>query len=216
MKKLILLLILTAAVAMPAVATDRFYIEDFEIAPGETRTVSILLDNQEEYTAFQSDIYLPDGLTASNIVLTSRKNSNHTFSTSTLPDGGIRLLCYSIKLKTFTGNSGALVTMDVTASDDFEAPATVTVQNTFFTTVQGIETLLSDEVCNVTAPSPVKIGDVNEDTLVDIDDVTMLINVVLGNIHSGYNAVNANVMEDQVLDIDDVTALIKLILGLNS
>ena len=46
-----------------AAATDRFYIEDFSIAPGETRTVSILLDNEAAYTAFQTDIYMPNGLT---------------------------------------------------------------------------------------------------------------------------------------------------------
>ena len=216
MKRLILLLILTAAVLLPASATDRFYIEDFEIAPGETRTVSIMLDNEAVYTAFQSDIYLPEGLSVGSISLTSRKNSNHIFSASILPDGGIRLLCYSLQLKTFSGNSGALVDMVVTASEDFEAPATVLVKNSLFTTVQGVEVPFSDETCTVTLPTAVLLGDVNEDKIVDIDDVTMLINVVLGNIQSGYNAVNANVNVDSLLDIDDVTVLIMKILGIQS
>lgn len=207
---------MVAVVAFCASATDRFYIEDFEIAPGETKTVSILLDNVMEYTAFQSDIYLPEGLTASNFALTSRKHSNHTFSTSILPDGGIRLLCYSVRLKPFTDNSGALVTMDVTASEDFAGSATVSVLNTIFTTVQGVEVALDNESCSVSIPTAILIGDVNDDKAVDIDDVTMLINVVLGNITSGYNAVNANVFADEVLDIDDVTALIMKILGVDS
>ena len=207
---------IVAVVAFCASATDRFYIEDFEIAPGETKTVSILLDNEIEYTAFQSDIYLPAGLTASNFALTSRKNSNHTFSTSILPDGGIRLLCYSVKLKPFTDNSGALVTMDVTASEDFAGSATVSVLNTIFTTVQGVEVSFGNESCSVSVPTAILIGDVNDDKTVDIDDVAMLINVVLGNITSGYNGVNANVFADDVLDIDDVTALIMKILGVDS
>lgn len=215
MKKL-LTMIMVAVVALCASATDRFYIEDFEIAPGETKTVSILLDNEIEYTAFQSDIYLPEGLTASNFALTSRKNSNHTFSTSILPDRGIRLLCYSVRLKPFTGNSGALVTMDVTASEDFAGSATVSVLNTIFTTVQGVEVSFGNESCTVSLPTASLIGDVNDDKTVDIDDVTMLINVVLGNITSGYNAVNANIFLDDVLDIDDVTALIMKILGIES
>lgn len=215
MKKIFTFMIV-AVVAFCASATDRFYIEDFEIAPGETKTVSILLDNEIEYTAFQSDIYLPAGLTASNFALTSRKNSNHTFSTSILPDGGIRLLCYSVKLKPFTDNSGALVTMDVTASEDFAGSATVSVLNTIFTTVQGVEVSFGNESCSVSVPTAILIGDVNDDKTVDIDDVAMLINVVLGNITSGYNGVNANVFADDVLDIDDVTALIMKILGVDS
>ena len=101
-------------VALGAAATDRFYIEDFTISPGETCAVSILLDNEAEYTAFQSDLYLPEGLTAANFALTDRKNANHTLTATVLPDGGIRLLSYSLKLKTYSGNSGALVTFDVT------------------------------------------------------------------------------------------------------
>ena len=66
MKKTIILFT-AMVVALGAAATDRFYIEDFTISPGETRTVSILLDNEAEYTAFQSDLYLPEGLTAANI-----------------------------------------------------------------------------------------------------------------------------------------------------
>ena len=48
--------VLLAIVALFANATDRFYITDFSISPGETRTISINLDNEIAYTAFQSDL----------------------------------------------------------------------------------------------------------------------------------------------------------------
>lgn len=51
MKKTIIWL-MAMVVALGAAATDRFYIEDFALAPGESRAVSILLDNEVEYTAF--------------------------------------------------------------------------------------------------------------------------------------------------------------------
>ena len=91
MKKTIILFA-AMVVALGAAATDRFHIEEFTISPGETRTVSILLDNEAEYTAFQSDLYLSKGLTATNFALTERKNANHTLTATVLPDGGIRLL----------------------------------------------------------------------------------------------------------------------------
>lgn len=149
MKRIFILFAVMVLVAIYGTATDRFYMEDFSIAPGETRSVSILLDNEAEYTAFQSSIYLPDGLSASNFVLTDRKHSSHIHSTSVLPDGGIQLLSYTVKLKPYTGNSGALVTMDITASEGFTGPATIAISNTLFTTMAGEEIPLDDEVCNV-------------------------------------------------------------------
>lgn len=76
------LTLMAAVVALIGAASQRFYIEDFSISPGETVTVAIQLDNDVEFTAFQADIYLPDGLTAVNgsFALTSRKSASHTLS----------------------------------------------------------------------------------------------------------------------------------------
>ena len=52
-------------------------------------------------------------------------------------------------------------------------------------------------------------GDVNEDGEVNIADVTMLVNVILGNAE----AENADVNTDGTIDIADVTALVNIILG---
>lgn len=59
----------------------------------------------------------------------------------------------------------------------------------------------------------VKRGDVDDNSVVDIDDVVLLISVILGNNHSPYNASNSDLDGDNVLSIDDVTLLIAIILG---
>ena len=179
MKKTIILFA-AMVVALGAAATDRFYIEDFTISPGETRTVSIMLDNETAYTAFQSDLYLPDRLTATNFALTDRKNANHTITATVLPNGGIRLLSYSLNIKTYSGNTGALVTFNVTASEDFEGPVVIILRNTLFTTETGVEVPFDDEECSVTQPAAVIKGDVNGDGSVNIADVTALIDYLLG------------------------------------
>ena len=58
-------------------------------------------------------------------------------------------------------------------------------------------------------------GDVDDNGLVDIDDVTMLISIVLGNQVSAYNALNADLDGDNTFSIDDVTRLIDIVLGNN-
>ena len=212
MKRTIMLL-MAVVIALGAAATDRFYIEDFTIAPGETRTVSILLDNETEYTAFQCDVYLPDGFTATNFALTERKHANHSFTATPLPDGGIRLLSYSIQLKTYSGNSGPLVTFDVTASEDFTGPASIALNGTLFTTTEGIEIALADETCTVTLPATGLTGDVNGDGKVNISDVTDVIDYLLGNWDSTFNVDNADVDGDGRVTISDVTDIIDLLLG---
>ena len=198
------------AVELVAVA-DRFYIENLTICAGDTRTVSILLDNETEYTAFQSDLYLPEELTATGFTLTSRKHSSHTLSVSTLPDGGIRLLSYSVKVKPYSENSGALVSFSVTAHEDFTGPATIVVCNTLFTTLTGIEVPLADEACTVRLGLK---GDVNCDGLVDINDVTMMIDYVLGKPMENFNTYNGDFNSDGDIDINDVCDTIERVLGI--
>ena len=91
---------------------------------GETRTVSIALDNMTDYTAFQMDLTLPAGLTASNFQLTDRAGS-HTLDVNTLGNGKTRALCYSPAIKVINGHEGALLTFDVTATDDIKGIITV-------------------------------------------------------------------------------------------
>lgn len=61
-------------------------------------------------------------------------------------------------------------------------------------------------------PSEVKRGDVNNDDIVDIDDVTQLISYVLGN-GNDINLVAADVNDDGGIDIDDITVVINYILN---
>ena len=51
---------------MGVTAQDRFYIENFNIEPGETKIVEIQLDNVTTFSAIQADIFLPEGLTTFN------------------------------------------------------------------------------------------------------------------------------------------------------
>lgn len=103
---------------------DRMSGEDVVLLPGETRTVSIALNNDMDYSAFQLDLNLPEGLTADNFRLTDRASS-HAFDMNALRNGEIRALCYSPALAAIRGNEGALLTFDVTASDYVEGAINV-------------------------------------------------------------------------------------------
>ena len=90
--------------------------ESITLGVGETRTVSIMLNNAMDYTAFQLDMKLPNGLMASNFALTNRAGS-HAFDVDAIANGNIRALCYSPDLTAINDHEGALLTFDVTATD---------------------------------------------------------------------------------------------------
>lgn len=107
---------LNAPLRVPAQTAnnDRMSADAISLIPGETRTINIMLDNDLDYSAFQLDLTLPEGLTASNFALTDRAGG-HAFDVSAIDDSKLRALCYSPELETINGHEGALLTFDVTA-----------------------------------------------------------------------------------------------------
>lgn len=214
MKRAFLLTIMVM-VALYGAASDRFYIEDFSFATIDTTTVNLVLDNETPFTAFQFDIYMPDGLTIvpGSVALTDRVASDHTLTVNEIAEGVYRLMSYSLGINTFAGNSGALVTLDVAATNDFVGTATITLRKVLFTAATGVEVPLGDEFCTVTVTSEGLIGDVDEDGFVSISDVTDLIDYLLSGMVSPFNLGNADVSGDGDISISDVTDLIDYLMS---
>ena len=92
---------------------------------------------------------------------------------------------------------------------------TYTTSNVIITNVEGTATIALNEVqdmyfSNEASPSFMP-GDVNDDGSVNIDDVTALIDYLLGT-GSSINTDAANCNGDSIVNIDDVTALIDYLL----
>jgi hypothetical protein len=56
-------------------------------------------------------------------------------------------------------------------------------------------------------------GDVNDDHLVNITDVSLLINYLMGSTTLTINTVNADVNSDNNINVSDVTMLINMIMS---
>ena len=105
------------------------------------------------------------------------------------------------------------MTFDVTASSDFESPASIQLKNSLFTTVAGVEITFDDETCTVTQTVTGLQGDVDDNGLVNISDVTALIDYLLNNDASAINLSNADCDGDGLVNISDVTCLIDYLLS---
>ncbi len=110
---------------------SRFEIVPFVMTAGQkSNNLALDLYNNEEFTAFQLDLSLPEGL---NIDLNRRGSAfnlsfnteydrtdatYHTLSSAEQSNGDVRILCYSTSLEVFWGNEGTLINIPVTASAD--------------------------------------------------------------------------------------------------
>jgi len=76
---------------------------------GDTVTVSLQIDNYEEFVAFQTDITLPPEFQyiPGSAVLTGRK-ADHTLSAGIVNQTTLRLFAFSLTQAKFTGSSGAV------------------------------------------------------------------------------------------------------------
>lgn len=57
------------------------------------------------------------------------------------------------------------------------------------------------------------LGDVNNDRSIDVTDVTLLVNYILGNVSSSFIIDNADVNKDGEITVADVTSLVNIILN---
>lgn len=205
-------MLMVVAATLSVAATDLFHIEDFMMQPGQTVEVEILLDNETSFTAFQTDLSLPEGLSVDmqSVALTGRKAEDHVLATNVLSNGDIRIMSYSMMIQPYSGNSGALVTFNVTASESLSGPVVIRLKNNRFTNLQGREVQLDDTSCTVLVPS--MVGDVNGSGDVTIADVTKLINYLLSKDSSACHLENADLNGSGDVTIADVTMLINRLL----
>ncbi len=206
------------ALALSANATNRFYLPDFVIAAGETMQVAMILENDEPFTAFQTDLMLPEGLSVADddgeylFDLTDRNASDQTIISKLRPDGALRMVSFCMSVKPYSGNSGTLVVINLHADEDFTGPATIGLKNTYFATVEAVQFVLPQETCTAQLLAQQIKGDTNGDGKVNISDVTWLINYLLAGCTSSFHTENADVNEDGKISINDVTTLINLLL----
>lgn len=112
---------------------DNVNIDDFNLAPGETRSIDVKLSNSQAYTALQFDLRLPEGLEIVSIGKADRI-ANHNIHSGTLPDGTVRFIAYNMQNADIKGNDGAIITLVVKASQALAPSDAIEVSHTVLAT----------------------------------------------------------------------------------
>lgn len=199
-------------------AVDKVSISNFVISAGETIELSITLDNEVAYAAFQFDLYLPEGLTVSDYSTDqARIPETTTLSMAKQADGSYRFFAAAMKAQNIIGTNGGIVTIKVVADKDLASGS----QTGYFRKVKlskadgtGKKYAEMPFPITVLEPSTVELllGDANGDGNVDNKDVEAIASHIMGAPNENFDEEAADANQDSkvnVADIVKVTSFIK-------
>ena len=203
------MLLAMGCIAPFAQGNNKLYIEDFDLAPGETKTLDIILENEDPVSSLQFDIYFPDGLTYVEGSLernTSRlTRSSHSIVAAKQGDGkgyyrmGILSTSSEMANSSVKGNNGTLLRIKVTADNDYKGS---------FIYMDGIIG------SNGTVPTPVRL---------DMPSLKVKANVHVGDLSNNLSKVQIRPLTletidfslDNIIDIVALQAVVTLPEGIN-
>lgn len=194
-----------------------------EATPASVVNIPIVMTNTTAVTAFQFDLYLPDGVSVVStledgeviydITLNGeRAKSSHMADAEIQPDGALRVLVFSAENVPFEGNSGVILEVGVTIGDLEDGNYSVVMRDIRMSADDGTEELCPDFTANLTIQNTL-MGDVNSDGSHTISDVVMVINAILGRTQTNFDVVAADMNGDGLITVGDAISVLRLVLG---
>lgn len=195
-----------------------FSLNDISTMHGDTIVVPVIMENENDITAFQTDICFVDGFELVKnendeylVSLSDRKGRDHVIMANETPDGTVRVASYSPTLKTYKNNEGDLFYITVKVPENGAGVYPIILKNTRLTTVDEDEVLSPDVFCNVTVIPYLK-GDANNSGDVTIADVVVTAKYILFQNPEPFNLEAADMNGDSKITITDVVKIANLIL----
>lgn len=146
-----------AARKTASVDTPKLYAEAFAIEPGDTKDVSIMLDNPEtEANGWQADIKLPDGLSfalnAKGKYVTAidyDRTDGYSITSQLQADGSVRVVGVNMNNDAIWDTSGKIMTIRVKADDNLTAGVyDISLSNVSLSDMASNDVVLSDSKCS--------------------------------------------------------------------
>lgn len=171
-------------------------------------TLKVGMDNYTtDLVGMQFDVHWAKAMHYESVKASDRWNNEH-ITAIPINDNTLRVVAYTIPSTAISGNSGELMRLHFTCDDEAYEGTTVRIDSISLSNTKGEQkSSLQDLAMKI-----VKMGDVNDDGVIDVTDVTMLINRVLGTKSTNFHESVADMNGDTVLDVTDVTLLINKVL----
>lgn len=183
---------------------------------GTTVVIPVLMFNNETITAFQTDIYLPEGFEISqndsnyDIQPSGRIPSSHTMMFNRLEDGAVRVLCYSLGVESISGNDGELFYVTVNVPEAAPGEYTITLKGSRLTTMSLQELTVSDIYASIDVTGTV-MGDANASGVVTVTDVMATAAFVMEENPYPFDTDAANVNLDEDISVADIALIARYV-----
>lgn len=190
-------------------------VEPEEMVTGQATALTLSLNNDDfySYRNLQTDITLPDGFSLdANTITPTDRSTGMTITVEPLEENVYRLTCSS-ESAAITGTEGLLFTVGLQAESsvptgDYQGIATNIVLTDEYGTQQAL-----DEVDLSWSVVTYYLGDVNHDGIVNVTDVVLCVDYVLGDSLEGFFADRADMDGDGIINVTDVVIIVDTALG---
>lgn len=181
--------------------------------------LNIGLVNETSYVAFQMDIKLPAGVSASTIEAVANRLSQEgsdseiggtkfIVASNVLEGNVLRVIAYNLANAAIKDATGDILAITLNAAP--AAASDIKITNIKFVTETD---LVEMNLADVTGENGGNKGDVNKDGKVDVNDIIAVANIILGKDTSKYDMDAADVNSDTAINVNDIIAIAKIILG---
>ena len=122
--------------AAPVASDDKVFIDDFKLGNGQQQTINLQLTNTGQYTAFQCDIILPEGLKiaeddeqAPMISISNANAHNHVVQANYVGNDVLRLLVMSMSNTAFSADANNVVSLTLEANAETLGQKVINIEN---------------------------------------------------------------------------------------
>ena len=206
-KRIISAIVFLLALVNQVLAEDKVTISGFVISSGESKELSITLENEVTYAAFQFDLYLPEGLIVSEYNKDQTRIPEETvLSMAKQKDGSYRFIAVAMQATPIAGTNGGIVTVKVTAKEDLASGSlTGYFRKVKLSKSDGTGNTYTEMSFPITILEPSFLeGDANDDGEVDAEDIITITEYMMGKEPENFNFKNADVNGDSVINIADI------------
>ncbi|MBP5315894.1 MAG: chitobiase/beta-hexosaminidase C-terminal domain-containing protein, partial [Muribaculaceae bacterium] len=198
---------------------DHLYVNDFSMKSGDSKEISIQLDNETSLIACEFYMQLPEGFSIAKddddyyvADLVSGRINRHTLEVEYDGNGIYHFLCYSNRNNAFVGNSGDFITLTIVANDNVAVGTyTAELKDIIFSDIDKNQVNLANnsfsiEIINVTP------GDVNDDGKVNVMDIVEMVSYIMGSPSASFVFAAADLDGNGTVNVMDLVNLVEMIM----
>ncbi len=185
-----------------------------EVVNGADLLVHVDLGNYDPIEGLQFDLHYPQWFTPTGEYTVVDRAQGFSVAQRTVGQGVTRCFVYSLADGTMAPGEGRILTLPFTTDPDTpEGEYTLTIDNIKAGTGALTDKYAgAEEQCTVTVSHRLW-GDVNLDGTVDVADVNIVVNIILGLDQASNYDGRADVDSNGYVDVGDVNELVNIILG---